>query len=176
MMVRIGRGVNIPTTIETIKKIYNKYDISTPFEFLFMDEAFNARYKAEDKLAGILDVFTGLTILIACLGLFGLAAFSATQKTKEIGIRKVLGASVQNIVLLLTRDFIRLVVLAILLATPLAWYLMHGWLENFAYKTPIGWGVFAIAGSSAILIALLTVSFEAIRSAIANPIKSLKTE
>jgi len=176
LMVRIGRGTNIPATIETIKKIYDRYDINTPFEFQFMDEAFNARYKAEDKLAGILDVFTGLTVLIACLGLFGLAAFSATQKTKEIGIRKVLGASVRNIVFLLTKDFIRLVALAILLATPLSWYLMHGWLKNFAYKTPMSWSIFAIAGFSAILIAILTVSFEAIRSAIANPVKSLKAE
>ena len=176
LMTRIGRGVNLPTMIETIKKLYNRYDISTPFEFQFMDDAFNARYKAEDKLAGILDVFTGLTVLIACLGLFGLAAFSATQKTKEIGIRKVLGASITNIVVLLTKDFIRLVLLAIVLATPIAWYLMHGWLENFAYKTPIGWTVFVLAGLSAIAIALVTVSFEAIRSAIANPVKSLKAE
>ncbi|HTI10799.1 MAG TPA: ABC transporter permease [Puia sp.] len=176
LMVKIGPGVNLPTMMEKIKKLYERYDPTHPFDYSFLDEDFNMRYKAEDNLAGILNVFTGLTVLIACLGLFGLAAFSAAQKTKEIGIRKVLGATVQSLVLLLTRDFIRLVLVAIVVAVPVAWYFMHKWLESFAYRIPVGWTVFLLAGSGAILIALVTVSWEALRTAMANPVKSLKAE
>jgi putative ABC transport system permease protein len=176
LFARIARGANLLHTIDAIKKIYERRDISAPFEFEFMDDAFNASYQAEDKLAGVLDVFTGLTVLIACLGLFGLAAFSASQRSKEISIRKVLGAGVENIVLLLTKDFIRLVLISILLAIPVAWYLLHKWLENFAYRISIGWTVFVLAGCAAILVALLTVGMEAIRAAVANPAKGLRAE
>jgi putative ABC transport system permease protein len=176
LFVKIAKGVNIPTAIGAIKHAYEARDISTPFEFEFVDDAFNARYKAEDKLAGILDVFTGLTILIACLGLFGLAAFSASRRSKEISIRKVLGAGVSNITFMLTKDFVRLVLIAVFLAIPVAWYLLHRWLENFAYKISIGWTVFALAASGAILLALLTVGAEAVRAAIANPVKGLRSE
>lgn len=176
LFARIARGVNLPHTIDAIKKIYERRDISAPFEFEFMDDAFNSRYKAEDKLAGVLDIFTGLTILIACLGLFGLAAFSASRRSKEISIRKVLGAGVENIVLLLTKDFIRLVLIAVLAAIPVAWYLLHSWLENFAYKISIGWTVFVLAAATAILVALLTVGMEAIRAALVNPSKGLRSE
>jgi putative ABC transport system permease protein len=176
LFARIRPGVNLPSLLASIKKVYERYDPNTPFEYEFMDDAFNARYKAEDRLAGILDVFTGLTILIACLGLFGLAAFSASQKFREIGIRKVLGASVQSLVLLQTRSFIQWVLLGIVLAVPVSWYLMSKWLENFAYKIHIGWSVFALSALMAILIAMITVSFESVRSALANPVRALRTE
>jgi putative ABC transport system permease protein len=176
LFARIGKNVNLPGTIDAIKKLYERRDISSPFEFEFMDEAFNARYQAEDKLAGILDVFTGLTVLIACLGLFGLAVFSASQRSKEISIRKVLGAGVQHIVFLMTKDFVRLVLISIVFAVPVAWYLLHRWLENFAYKVAIGWTVFVMAGLAAVLVALLTVGMEAMRAAVSNPVKGLRSE
>jgi len=176
LFARIRPGVNIPTMISEIKNIYGRYDVNTPFQFQFMDEAFNDRYKAEDRLAGILGMFTGLTILIACLGLFGLAAFTASRMVREIGIRKVLGASVTSLVVLQTRSFIQWVMLSIVIAVPVAWYVMHKWLENFAYKISIGWSVFLLSGLSALLIAALTVSIESIRSSLANPAKNLRSE
>lgn len=176
LFVKIAKGANLPTAIDAIKRIYEARDIATPFEFEFLDDIFNARYQAEDKLAGILDVFTGLTVLIACLGLFGLAAFSASRRSKEISIRKVLGAGVSNITFMLTKEFIQLVLVAILLAIPVAWYLLHRWLENFAYKISIGWVVFVLAASGAILLAFLTVGAEAVRAARSNPVKGLRSE
>jgi putative ABC transport system permease protein len=176
LFVKIAKGANLPATIDAIKHRYEARDIATPFEFEFMDDTFNARYHAEDRLAGILDVFTALTILIACLGLFGLAAFSASRRSKEIRIRKVLGAGVSNITFMLTKDFIQLVLIAIFLAIPVSWYLLHRWLENFAYKTSIGWTVFVVAASGAILLALLTVGMEAVRAARSNPVKGLRSE
>ena len=121
-------------------------------------------------------LFSGLTVLIACLGLFGLAAYTAEQRTKEIGVRKVLGASVTSIVALLSKDFLKLVLIAIVLATPLAWYAMSRWLQDFAYKIEIEWWVFALAGLLAVGIALLTVSFQSVKAALMNPVKSLRSE
>ena len=142
----------------------------------FMDDAFDAQYKAEDRLSKILNAFTGFAVLIALLGLFGLATFIALQRTKEIGVRKVLGASVKNIALLLSKDFIRLVIIAIIIASPIAWWAVNTWLQNFAYRIAIEWWMFAIAGLFVIIIALLTVSYQAVKVAIANPAKSLRTE
>ncbi|HVU55164.1 MAG TPA: ABC transporter permease [Puia sp.] len=176
LIVKIAKGTNIPTAIDAIKHAYEARDISTPFEFEFVDDAFNAGYQAEDRLAGILDVFTILTILIACLGLFGLAAFSASRRSKEISIRKTLGAGVNNIIFMLTKDFIKLVLISILLAIPVAWYLLHRWLEDFAYKISIGWTVFFLAASGAVLLALLTVGMEAVRAAMTNPVKGLRSD
>jgi putative ABC transport system permease protein len=133
-------------------------------------------YEAEQRVGQLALSFAILTILIACLGLFGLAAFMAEQRNKEIGVRKVLGATVQQIVSLLTRDFLKLVGIAALIAFPLAWYAMNKWLENFAFKTSLGWWVFLLAGCIAALIALLTVGGQAIKAAITNPIKSLRSE
>ena len=127
-------------------------------------------------MSKLANYFAFLAIFISCLGLLGLAAFTAEQRTREIGVRKVLGANVRGIVSLLSKDFIRLVVIAIVIASPLAWYFMHRWLQDFAYRTPISWWIFALAGLLAILIAFLTVSFQAIKAAVANPIKSLRTE
>ncbi len=147
-----------------------------PFVYSFLDENFNKTYLAEQKTGQILGLFAGLTIFVACLGLFGLATFTAQQRTKEIGVRKVLGASVTSIVALLSRDFLKLVLIAIVLASPIAYYAMQQWLQDFAYKITIEWWVFALAGLLAIGIALLTVSFQSIRAALVNPVKSLRSE
>jgi putative ABC transport system permease protein len=147
-----------------------------PFEYTFLNDDFQKNYQAEARTSRIVRIFTIISILISCLGLFGLAAFAAQQRTKEIGVRKVLGASVTNIVLLLSRDFLKLVVIAILIASPLAWYAMHQWLQDFQYKIDIPWWVFLVAGGLAVLIAFITVSFQSIKAALTNPVKSLRTE
>jgi putative ABC transport system permease protein len=176
LFAKINAGTNIPTLIERIKKIQGKYDAENPFEYYFMDDAFNALYKAEERLAKMLTSFTVLAIVIACLGLFGLVTFMAMQRTKEVGIRKTLGASVQNIVTLLSADFIVLVILAVVVASPVAWYFMNKWLQEFAYRIKISWWIFLISGLIAVVIAILTISVQSIKAARANPAKSLRTE
>jgi putative ABC transport system permease protein len=176
MLVKIRTRVNIPTTVETIHRIYSKYDQKTAFEFQFMDEAFDAQYKAEDRLAGLLGIFTAITILIACLGLFALATFSAQQRVKEIGIRKTLGASTAAIGALLSRDFLRPVIWAIFIACPLSWWLMNKWLDDFAYRTPVPWWIFLGAGVLLLVIALATVLTRSLRAAKANPADALRSE
>jgi len=162
--------------LKKIEALWRKDLPSTPFEFAFLDNEVQKQYVTEVTLSKILNCFAGMAILISCLGLFGLAAFSAEQRTKEIGIRKVLGASVSGIVRLLSKDFLRLVVVAIVIAMPIAWWVMDKWLQAFAYRVPMGWWMFVLAGGLAIVIALLTVSLQAIRSAIANPVDSLRPE
>jgi putative ABC transport system permease protein len=147
-----------------------------PFEYTFMDEDFNNIYSTEHRMGVIAISFSALAILIACLGLFGLAAYAAEQRTKEIGIRKVLGASVSHITAMLSKDFLKLVIIAAVIAFPLAWWVMYAWLQDFAYRTSISWWVFLMAGVLAALIAIVTVSFQTIRAAIMNPVKSLKNE
>jgi predicted lysophospholipase L1 biosynthesis ABC-type transport system permease subunit len=166
----------IPATITTMKALYKKYDAESAFEYGFVDQDLDALYKAQQGAGRIINCFTVLTILLSCLGLFGLAAYTAEQRTKEIGIRKVLGASVATIVSLLSKDFLKPVFLSILIAAPVAWYVMQGWLQDFVYRITIGWWVFIAAGAAALLIALLTVSFQAIKAAVANPVKSLRTD
>ncbi|HLX67294.1 MAG TPA: FtsX-like permease family protein, partial [Puia sp.] len=146
------------------------------FEFAFFDETIARLYDKEKKLAEILDLAMGVAIFISCMGLGGLAAFVAEQRTKEIGIRKVLGATVMNIVTMLSREFVWLVGLAIGIASPVAWYFMHVWLQDFAYRVPISWWIYAMAGGGAIAIALMTVSFQAVRAATVNPVESLRAE
>jgi len=141
-----------------------------------MDEQFNNLYTSEQKTGQIFITFALLAIVIACLGLFGLVTYAAEQRTKEIGIRKVLGATVANIVAMISKDFLKLVFIAFLFAFPLAWWAMNKWLQDFAYRVNMGWWIFFIAGAVAILIALLTVCFQAIKAAMANPVKSLRTE
>jgi putative ABC transport system permease protein len=176
LFAKIKPRTNIPSVISAIQNKYKKYNGDTPFNFLFMDDAFNEQYKAEDRLASIFSVFTLITIALATLGLFGLAAFTIEQRTKEIGIRKVLGASLASINTLLSKDFLKLVVLAIVIASPIAWWAMHNWLQGFAYRITISWWVFAAAGFVAIITAIITVSYHAIRAAIANPVESLRSE
>ncbi len=162
--------------LATARKQWHALNAEDSFDYAFLDEHFKQTYQAEQKIGKILGVFAGLTIFVACLGLFGLATFTAEQRTKEIGIRKVLGATVFNVVALLSRDFLKLVVLANLIAWPLAGYAMYQWLQNFAYRINLGWGVFALAGGAALVVALCTVSFQAIKAAVANPVNALRNE
>ncbi|GGB02678.1 ABC transporter permease [Puia dinghuensis] len=162
--------------IKKVAATWKKINPSVPFSYSFLDKDFQQNYEKDQRTGEIVRYFTIVTILIACLGLFGLSVFSAEQRTREIGIRKVLGASVTNITLLLSRDFLGLVVIAILIASPLAWYGMHKWLEGFAYRISISWWLFPLAGLIAVAIAWLTVSFQAIKAAIANPVRALRSE
>ena len=146
------------------------------FRYTFMDERFDKLYESESRSAYLLNIFTGIAIFIACLGLFGLATFTAEQRTKEIGIRKVLGASISAIVGLLSKDFLKLVLIGVIVATPIAYYFMNQWLQDFAYRVQLQWWVFLIAALLAILIAFLTVSVQSIRAALSNPIKALRSE
>ncbi len=167
---------NIPSAIAHIEKTWKTYLPETPFDYTFLDDRFADLYKAEHQQEAIFSIFAGIAIFIACLGLFGLSAFTITQRVKEIGIRKVLGASISSIAVLLSKEFLRLVTLAAIIAFPVAGYAMHNWLQDFAYRITISWWVFVFAGIVAIAIALLTVSFQAIKAAIANPVKSLRSE
>ncbi len=160
----------------TLQKRWADQKARVDFSYSFLDDRFQDTYKAEQNIAHILGIFSGLTIFVACLGLFGLATFTAEQRTKEIGIRKVLGANTASVVALLSKDFLRLVAVAFLIAAPLAWWAMNRWLQDFAYRITIGWWVFALAAVLAMLITLVTVSFRAIRAANANPINSLRSE
>ncbi|HMF72786.1 MAG TPA: FtsX-like permease family protein, partial [Flavitalea sp.] len=162
--------------ITKMEQSWARLNPSSPFEFSFLDQDFQRNYEKEQLTSGVVASFTAIAISIACLGLFGLSAFSAEQKTKEIGIRKVLGASVKDISALLSREFIVLVLIGVSLASPIAWLVMNKWLENFAYKISISWSVFALAGLIAIVIALITMSFQAVRAGLANPVKSLRNE
>ena len=174
-LIRMRPG-DLPATVETIRQLYAKTRPSYPFEYHFLDQQFDQMYQADLRQQTILSVFASLAIFIACLGLFGLASFSAQQRTKEIGVRKVLGASVGSIVRLLWGDFLKPVGIAILIASPIAWYVMNQWLQNFVYRVAISWWVFAGAGLLAVGIALLTVSFQSIRAALVNPVNSLRSE
>ena len=162
--------------INHLQKIWRTSFPDIPLEYAFVDETIARQYGDEQKMQGIFYGFSGLSLLIACLGLFGLSIFVVERKVKEIGIRKVLGASIPGIVGLLSTDFLKLVLIAALIASPCAWYFMHEWLQDFAYRINIGWWVFAVAGITALLIALITISFRAVKAALANPVKSLRTE
>jgi putative ABC transport system permease protein len=167
---------NIPSVINQIKAKWKSMSPNHPFDYQFMDEQFNNLYATEQRTGNIFIVFAILAILIACLGLFGLVTYAAEQRTKEIGIRKVLGASIPGIVSMLARDFLKLVFIASAIAFPFAWWAMHKWLQDFAYRVGISWWVFVIAGAMVVIIALVTVGFQALKAAVANPVKSLRTE
>jgi putative ABC transport system permease protein len=167
---------NFAGVLTEMEKTWKKIYTNSPFVYSFLDQDFQRNYEKDRLTSQIIICFTLIAILIACLGLLGLAAFSAEQRTKEIGIRKVLGASVTSVTALLSKDFLKLVIVSIVIASPLAWMIMNRWLENFAYRIHISWWMFAAAGSIAILIALITVSFQSIKAALSNPIKCLRTE
>jgi putative ABC transport system permease protein len=173
--VKISRG-NLNESLAQIENIWKKFSPDWPLEYVFLDKKLEQLYQNENKLAQIINAFAVIAIVIACLGLFGLSAHAAEKRVKEIGIRKVLGASARSIVSLLTNDFIKLVLLANVVAWPVAWYAMNKWLHNFAYRIDLGWQVFAIAGGVTFLIALLSVSAQAIKAALANPVESLRYE
>jgi putative ABC transport system permease protein len=170
------RTPDVTGLLASLKKHWSAFGTGEPFRYSFLNESYQATYEAELKTGQIMAVFAGLTVFVACLGLFGLAAFTAERRTKEIGVRKVLGASVTSIVTLLSRDFLKPVAIAIALASPVAWYAMHRWLEDFAYRTAIDWWVFVVAGLAAVAIALLTVSYQSVKAALTNPVKSLRNE
>jgi len=169
-------GQNIPSALATIKQTWQRYLPELPYQYTFLDENFATLYESEQRQETIFTTFACIAIFIACLGLFGLSAFAISQRVKEIGVRKVLGANTTTIVTLLSKEFLKLVVIAAIIAFPVAWFAMHNWLQDFAYRIHIQWWVFVIAGIAALFIALATVSFQAIKAALANPVKSLRTE
>ncbi|HWJ29305.1 MAG TPA: FtsX-like permease family protein, partial [Flavisolibacter sp.] len=169
-------GNNIAGSLAHLENTWKKFLPETPFDYTFLDDRFGKLYASEQKQGTIFTVFAGIAIFIACLGLFGLSAFTISQRVKEIGIRKVLGADVSNIVTLLSADFMKLVIVAAVIAFPLAWYMMHQWLQDFAYRTSIQWWLFMAAGIIAAMVAFMTISFQTVKAASANPVKNLRTE
>ena len=165
-----------PEHLPLVQSIWKSTFPEYPCDYSFLDSAFDAQFRKDRLMMTLFNGFAILTVILSCLGLFGLVTYTTRQRTKEIGIRKVLGASVSGIVVLLSRDFLKLVAVAVLLASPIAWYAMTRWLEAFAYKITIDWWLFALAGLLAVLLALFTVSFQSVKAARMNPVKSLKTE
>ncbi|HXS58604.1 MAG TPA: FtsX-like permease family protein, partial [Hanamia sp.] len=170
------KTADIQGLLSVMKNKWAKFNTGAPFEYTFMDDLYNKTYSAEQKTGTILNIFAMLTILVACLGLFGLVTYTAEQRTKEIGIRKVLGASVSQLMQMLSRDFLKLVLIACIIAFPLSWWAMNKWLQSFAYRINISWWIFLIAGVAAIMIALITISFQAIKASLADPVESLRSE
>lgn len=174
--IRLKSNNDISKSLASLKEVFAKINPGYPFEYKFTDAQYEKHFKTETLIGELAGVFAALAILISCLGLFGLAAYTAEQRNKEIGVRKVLGASVQSLIGLLSKDFLKLVVISCVIAFPLAWWVMKDWLQDYEYRINIGWWVFAVAGVTAILIAWITVSFQAIKAALANPVESLRTE
>ncbi len=175
IMVRI-KGAQQKETIARIQHLYESFNPGFPFSYNFLDEAYQKQYETETRVSTLARYFSFLAILISCLGLFGLVAFTAQKRQKEIGVRKVIGASINGITIMLAKDFLKLVLIAVAIAFPIAWWMMYQWLQGFAYRISIGPGVFLISGTSILLITILTVSFQAIKAAMANPVKSLRSE
>jgi putative ABC transport system permease protein len=169
-------GTNTKSMVNAIETKWKQLMPDRPFSFFFLDEFFNKQYKEEERFGKLFFNFALLAIFISCLGLLGLASYSTMQRTKEIGIRKVMGASVAGIVNLLSMDFLKLVAISFVIAAPVSWYFMHGWLKDFAYRISMSWWIFILAGTLALVIAVVTISFQAIRAALANPVRSLKAE
>ena len=176
-MVKIAPN-DVPGTLAAMEATWQRLAPHRPFVYRFLDQEFDVLYRADQQTGQILSAFAVLAVLIACLGLFGLASFAAEQRTKEIGVRKVLGASASQIVLLLTKDFTRLVVVAFVVAAPVAYLVMNRWLESFAYRVDMmqSWWIFLLAGLATLVVAFLTVSYQSIRAALANPATSLRYE
>jgi putative ABC transport system permease protein len=174
--IRLNPAIPMADNLANLQKIFTKYNPAYPFEYIFADESYKAKFENEQRTGTLTGLFTGLTIFIACLGLFGLAAYTAQQRTKEIGIRKALGAPVISVVQLLTKDFIRLLLIAFAIGAPIGWYVMEQWLKDYNYRITIGAGVFIVTLLSAIFIVLVSVGFQAIKAALVNPVKSLRSE
>jgi ABC-type antimicrobial peptide transport system permease subunit len=174
--LRLNPEMTVANALKLVEQVFKKYDPETPFNFEFADEGYARKFSNEVRIGNLAAFFAALAIFIACLGLFGLASFIAEQRTKEIGVRKVLGASVMNIWQLLSKEFVVLTIVSFCIALPVTWYLMDGWLENYQYRVSLSWWVFAVTAVGALLITLLTVSFQAIKAALTNPVKSLRTE
>ena len=165
-----------PIALAKAEQLWKQYMPAYPFEYSFLDTDYNSLYRSEQQTGQLFNFFAGVAMVISCLGLLGLSSFTIEQRTKEIGIRKVLGATVLNITTLLSKDFMRLVVIAIVLASPIAWFAMNHWLKDFAYKVEIHWWIFLLAGFMAIITALLTICFQSFKAAIVNPVQSIKAE
>lgn len=174
--IRIKPTLPVRGALAKLEPVFKKYNPGSPFEYQFTDEQYAQKFSDEERIGNLASFFAILAVFISCLGLFGLASFVAEQRTKEIGVRKVLGASVVNIWKMLSRDFMSLVIISCIIAIPIAWYVLHQWLQQYEYRTTISWWIFTIAGLGAVIIALLTVSFQAIKAAVTNPIKSLRGE
>ena len=176
LSVLLSPQANIPQKIKEIRDIYQTYEKVKPLEYFFLDDAFNKLYQYEDRLANIFKIFSFFAVFIACLGLFGLSTFSAENRIKEIGIRKVLGASVMDVVILITKEFFWFILIANIIAFPIAWYAMNKWLNDFAFKIKISWEILMVSILLTVFIGILTVSLQAVKAALANPVKSLRTE
>jgi ABC-type antimicrobial peptide transport system permease subunit len=176
ILYRLSPNIKTQDAIAQLTAIFNKYDPAYPYNYSFSDENYASKFNLEMLIGKLAGLFAALAIFISCLGLFGLAAYVAEQRTKEIGIRKVLGASVQLVWLLLSKDFIVLVLISCLIAAPISFYFLHSWLLNYDYRISLGAGVFVLGGLMALLITVITISFQAIKAALANPVKSLRTE
>ncbi len=174
--VRINPNMPMREALSKIEPVFRKYNPGSPFDYKFNDEEYARKFSDEERIGNLATFFAILAIFISCLGLFGLASFVAEQRTKEIGVRKVLGASVFNLWQMLSKDFIGLVVISCFLAIPIAWYYLNHWLQKYEYRTPVSWWIFAIAAIGALGITVITVSFQAIRASVANPVKSLRSE
>jgi ABC-type antimicrobial peptide transport system permease subunit len=174
--IKLASTAATSAALTKIESVFKKYNPSAPFEYKFVDEKYAAKFATEQRIVRLAGFFAVLAIFISCLGLFGLASFVAAQRTKEIGIRKVLGASILNVWQLLSKEFLLLVFISLLIASPAAWYIMNNWLQNYQYRIELSFWIFALAAFSAILITIITVSFQAIKAALSNPVKSLRSE
>jgi putative ABC transport system permease protein len=175
MAIRLTPG-NTQEQVVTLEKIFKKYAPSAPFEYTFLDQNFDLQFRAEQRMSKIILIFTVLAIGIACLGLFGLAAYTAEQRAKEISIRKVMGASVNQVMVLMSKDFVLLVIIAFVIAAPVAWYFTNRWLESFANRVNIDVSAILISGITAVVIAMATISFQSIKAARENPVKAMRSE
>ncbi len=162
--------------VDALARLWKEQVPSRPFEYRFLDDEYDALYRTEQRTAGVFTTFSALAILLACLGLFAVTAYAVVQRTKEIGIRKVLGATMSNIILLISKDFLYLVIIATAIASPIGWYMSSKWLQDFAYRINIHWWIFIAAGAASLLVAGVTVTIQALKAALANPVKSLKSE
>jgi putative ABC transport system permease protein len=176
VMMKINPKMSAHEALAKIENVYKTYNPAQPFEYQFVDEEYAKKFGNEERIGKLATSFASLAIFISCLGLFGMASFMAEQRVKEIGVRKVLGASVFNLWRLLSKDFIALVLISLVIASPIAYYFMHNWLQNYQYRSDMAWWIFALTGLGAITITLLTVSYQSIKAALANPVKSLRSE
>ncbi len=174
--IKIDPGAPVQAALKKIEQVYTRYNPGQPFEYKFVDEEYAKKFVVEERVGKLASFFAALTIFISCLGIFGMASFLAEQRVKEIGVRKVLGATVFSLWRLLSKDFVLLVLISLVIASPLAFYGMHKWLQNYEYRANLSWWIFGVAGMGSLTLTLLTVSFQAIRAATANPVKSLRQE
>jgi ABC-type antimicrobial peptide transport system permease subunit len=176
IVAKINPRLSVQESMAKIQAVYKKYDAANPFDFQFADAEIGNKFNTEERLSKLSAFFTILAIFISCIGLFGMASFVAEQRIKEIGVRKVLGASVFNLWKMMSKEFIYLVIISFFIAVPLAWSFMSSWLESYQYRTSLSWWIFAVTGVGTLLITVLTVSYQAMKAAMRNPIRSLRTE